>query len=130
MWLNIENEKQGLLDKIVDDLPKTQLNLYQFLDSDDYLPLLLKNQVTMEQYVTAALEYLDSSDETRILRNLFLSIYQSVFTKDKYSHQHYIMKVYEFFNGLEDIEYSILLPSHSDYEMVKIMFEKDIELLD
>lgn len=130
MWLNIDNEKQGLLDKVVEDLPKTHINLYQFLDSDDYLPMIIRNQVSMEQYVTAALEYLDLKDDTRILRNLFVSIYQSVFTKDKYPHQQYLMKVYEFFNGLEDIEYSILLPTDSDYEMVKIMFEKDIELLD
>jgi hypothetical protein len=84
----------------------------------------------MEKYINAVTDYLDAKDETRVLRNLFLSIYISIFTQEKYDHQDYIMKIYEFFNALEDIEYSILNKSHDDFEMVKIMFEKDIELLD
>jgi len=84
----------------------------------------------MERYIEAVTKYLEDADQTRVLRNLFLSIYISLFTEDKYDHQNYIMKIYEFFNAIEDIEYSILNPSDADYEMVKIMFDKDIELLD
>ena len=130
MWVNVPQEKQELVDKVVEDLPVSKINLYEFLDSDKYLPLLIRNQVTMEKYINAVTEYLDAEDETRVLRNLFLSIYISIFTQEKYDHQDYIMKIYEFFNALEDIEYSILNKSHDDFEMVKIMFEKDIELLD
>jgi hypothetical protein len=130
MWVNVPQEKQELVDKVVEDLPLSKINLYEFLDSDDYLPLLIRNQVTMEKYINAVTDYLDAEDETRVLRNLFLSIYISIFTQEKYDHQDYIMKIYEFFNALEDIEYSILNKSHDDFEMVKIMFEKDIELLD
>jgi hypothetical protein len=130
MWVNVPQEKQELVDKVVEDLLVSKINLYEFLDSDDYLPLLIRNQVTMEKYINAVTDYLDAKDETRVLRNLFLSIYISIFTQEKYDHQDYIMKIYEFFNALEDIEYSILNKSHDDFEMVKIMFEKDIELLD
>lgn len=130
MWVNVPQEKQELVDKVVEDLPVSKINLYEFLDSDDYLPLLIRNQVTMEKYINSVTDYLDAEDETRVLRNLFLSIYISIFTQEKYDHQDYIMKIYEFFNALEDIEYSILNKSHDDFEMVKIMFEKDIELLD
>jgi len=130
MWVNVPQEKQELVDKVVEDLPVSKINLYEFLDSDEYLPLLIRNQVTMEKYINAVTNYLDAEDETRVLRNLFLSIYISIFTQEKYDHQDYIMKIYEFFNALEDIEYSILNKSHDDFEMVKIMFEKDIELLD
>jgi len=130
MWVNVPQEKQELVDKVVEDLPVSKINLYEFLDSDEYLPLLIRNQVTMEKYINAVTDYLDAEDETRVLRNLFLSIYISIFTQEKYDHQDYIMKIYEFFNALEDIEYSILNKSHDDFEMVKIMFEKDIELLD
>jgi len=130
MWVNVPQEKQELVDKVVEDLLVSKINLYEFLDSDEYLPLLIRNQVTMEKYINAVTDYLDAEDETRVLRNLFLSIYISIFTQEKYDHQDYIMKIYEFFNALEDIEYSILNKSHDDFEMVKIMFEKDIELLD
>lgn len=130
MWVNVPQEKQELVDKVVEDLPVSKINLYEFLDSDEYLPLLIRNQVTMEKYINGVTNYLDAEDETRVLRNLFLSIYISIFTQEKYDHQDYIMKIYEFFNALEDIEYSILNKSHDDFEMVKIMFEKDIELLD
>ena len=130
MWVNVPQEKQELVDKVVEDLPVSKINLYEFLDSDEYLPVLIRNQVTMEKYINAVTDYLDAEDETRVLRNLFLSIYISIFTQEKYDHQDYIMKIYEFFNALEDIEYSILNKSHDDFEMVKIMFEKDIELLD
>ena len=130
MWVNVPQEKQELVDKVVEDLLVSKINLYEFLDSDEYLPLLIRNQVTMEKYINGVTNYLDAEDETRVLRNLFLSIYISIFTQEKYDHQDYIMKIYEFFNALEDIEYSILNKSHDDFEMVKIMFEKDIELLD
>jgi hypothetical protein len=127
MWIDIEDKKMELLDKICSDLPKHQVDLYELLDGDEYIVPLLKGKISMERYKASVFNFINEEYPNTHYAEIFESIYRDIFDNGAQTFQDFVSKTYELFNSLEDVEYYILEEGSPDYELVEVLLQDELE---
>lgn len=140
MMIELPEQMNDLLDKILLDLPNRKISLYDLLDTPEFtrhfedfdLDDDEPKYVLFKDFVASVIAYFDINYGKTLYKHLFASVVMDVFgdietwgDTDPLEFEDMKERLME---GLKSIEYQVLPENHLDYEMVYTMLEDKLEL--
>ena len=127
----IDHKKQILLDKVVYDLPKVQINLYEHIsDMNLWFNYLIADRINLVEFSQLVLNDFNIKKEEES-QQIFIAILMDIFGDVDTWLEIPINKMnkllIELHLALSDIEIAYLQSRNSDYELLMTLMEEELQ---
>jgi hypothetical protein len=127
----IDQKKQILLDKVVEDLPMNSLNLYEHLDDMNmWMNWLIGDKINLVEFAQLVLgefEYKRELEFQQIFISIMMDIFGEVDVWLELPIKKYNKGLTELHAALQNIHYTYLDPSNTDYELIMTLMEEELQ---